>query len=211
MRTRAKRSARLLAGIGVLAAVTTPVVMAATGDTDDSISPANTTVTTALKTGTTTSFTLTRNNTTVTQHCTASSTSGKTPATGLGPAAITPPTFTGCTDNIGSDTVKTTGAWKLTFLDAANDETAEKAGDKLKITIPKAGATVSLNYAPTCTITAAPTAPVTVTGTYNDAGTLTVTNAPVPVALSVGCGPPSTATAKFSATYVLTPAIHDVS
>jgi hypothetical protein len=206
-----KRSARLLVGVGVLAAVITPVVMAATGDTDDSISPASTLVKTALKSGTTTSFTLTRNNTTVTQHCTASSTSGKTPATGLGPATIAPPSFTGCTDNIGSDTVKTTGTWKLTFIDVASDETAEKAGDKLKITMPKGGATVTLNYAPTCTITAAPTAPVSVTGAYNDAGTLTITNASVPVALSTGCGPPSTATAKFTATYVLTPGIHDVS
>jgi hypothetical protein len=214
MRRRVKKSALLLVGVGVMAAVITPVVIAATGDTDDNIKPASTLVKTTLKSGTKTTFTVTKNNTTLIQHCTASSTSGKTPATGLGPVAVTAPTFTGCTDNIGgTDTVKTSGSWKLTFIDVASDEAAEKTGDKLKITVPIKGATVTSNLTPGCTITAAPTAAVNVTGAYNDVNTLTITSAPVPVSFSSGCGTllAGPATAHFTATYVLSPGIHDAS
>jgi hypothetical protein len=222
MRRRVKKSALLFVGVGVMAAVVTPVVIAATGDTDDHISPASTVVKAALKTGTKTTFTGTVGGIAVTQHCTGSSTSGKTPATGLGPFTTSPPTFTGCTDSLGgTDTVKTNatnGAWKITFLDKASEvETAAEgtgstSGDKIRITIPIKGATLTSSAAPTCTITVAPTAKANVTGAYNDINTLTITNAPVPAATSAGCpGGAGTTTGHFSATYVLTPKMHDVS
>jgi hypothetical protein len=213
MRRRVKQSAVLLVGVGVIAAVITPVVIAATGDTDDHVSPANTTVKSSLKPGTKTTFVASVAGIAVTQHCTGSTTSGKTPARGLGPAPITPPTFTGCKDSLGgTDTVTRTGTWKLKFTDAANDEAGEKAGDKLKIIIPIGGATVTSSFAPKCHITAAPTAAASVSGAYNDVNTLKITNAPVPIHLSSGCpGGAANGTAHFNATYVLSPGMHDVS
>jgi hypothetical protein len=213
MRTRVKQSALLLCGVGIMAAVITPVVIAAGGDTDDHVSPANTTVKASLKPGTKTTLTGTIATITVTEHCTAASTSGKTPASGLGPVPISRPRFAGCTDSLrGKDTVTTTGIWKLTGIDAANDETAEKPGDKMKITIPMKGATVSSSAAPGCTITAAPNGPASVSGPYNDVNKLTIMNAPLPARTSAGCpGGAHTTIGHFSATYVLTPGIHDVS
>jgi hypothetical protein len=212
MRMRVKQSVLLLVGVGFMAAVVAPAVIAAGGDSDDHVSPPNTTIKGSLKPGTKVIFVGTVATIPVTEQCTASSTSGKTPASGL-TTTITRPTFTGCTDSLhGKDTVKTTGTWKLTFIDAANDETAEKAGDKLKITIPIKGATVTSTAAPGCSITVAPTAAASVTGSYNDVNTLTVTKAPVPARTSSGCpGGAKTSTATFSATYVLTPHMHDVS
>jgi hypothetical protein len=215
MHRRVKQSALLLVGVGLMAAVIAPAVIAAGGDTDDHVSPANTLIKARLKAGTKTTLTGKVATITVTLHCTASTTSGKTPARGLGPAPITPPTDTGCTDNLhGHDTVKASGTWKLTGVDAANDEASKEpnSGDRIRITIPIKGAMVTSSFAPTCHITAAPTAAVSVTGAYNDVNTLKITNAPLPARTSSGCpGGAHTSIAHLSATYVLTPGIHDVS
>jgi hypothetical protein len=215
MRRRVKQSALLLVGFGVIAAVVAPVVIAAGGDTDDHVSPANTTIKAKLKPGTKSTFVGKVTSITVTEHCTGSTTSGKTPARGLGPVPTTPPTFTGCTDSLnGKDTTKVTGTWKLKFVDAANDESQKEpnSGDKLKIIIPMKGATVTSSFDPKCHITAAPTAVASVSGAYNDVNTLKITNAPLPAATSSGCpGGAHISTAHFSATYVLTPGMHDVS
>jgi len=98
---------------------------------------------------------------------------------------------------------------KLAEIDAANDETAiePNKGDKLRLTIPKAGATFSSSIVSGCTITAAPTGPASVNGTYNDASTDTVKSASIPVT-GAGC---SASSSTLSATVVLSPSIHDVS
>jgi hypothetical protein len=109
---------------------------------------------------------------------------------------IPAPTITGCTDTLtGTDTIKTNdknGSWEL--------KTNGK-GNKLKLVIPKAGATFTSSFLPSCTITAAPTAAVSVKGTYSSsAGTDTATNAPIAVK-GTGCTATSssvTVTVTFS-------------
>jgi hypothetical protein len=214
MPKRVKQYGLALVGVGVAVGVIAPAVIAAGTDTDDFVQPVSTVVHTSLKPGTTTTFTGTVSTVTVTEHCTASSTSGKTPAHGL-VMAVAPVSFTGCTDNFkGTDTVKTSGVWHVTFVDAPNDEAATEpnSGDKLSVTVPIKGATVVSSADPGCTITVAPTAPAHTVGAYNDVNTLTIKNAPLPVALSSGCpGGATTATAHFTATYIVTPGVHDAS
>ncbi len=111
---------------------------------------------------------------------------------------IPPPTINGCTDDLGgTDTIttnSTNGSWKLK---------SNGTGTKLKLVIPKAGATFTSSFVAGCTITAAPTASVKVTGTYNHTnGTDTVTNQPIAVSAS-GCtasNASTTVTVTFSPT-----------
>jgi hypothetical protein len=212
MPKRVKQYGLALVGVGVAVGVIAPVVIAQGTDTDDFIQPGSTVVHTSLKPGTKTTLSATVANVTVIQKCTASSTHGTTPAHGL-VVTVAPVSFTGCTDNLGgNDTVTTTGIWHVTGVDAANDEAAEAPGDKLAITIPIKGATVTSTAAPGCTITVAPTAPAHPVGAYNDVNTVTFTSAPVPIALSSGCpGGATTTTAHFTGTYILTPGVHDAS
>lgn len=190
-----------------------PVAALAAGDTDDSVKPANTAFTDASKH---TTFTGTVAGVTVTSTCTSSIVRGKTPLSGL-VLTIARPSFTGCTDNIppsgGTDTIKTFGVWKAAYVDAANDETAERNPDATTITIPKAGATLVSSIFPTCTITVAPNGPVTIRASYNDTtGVATFTNAPVLSSTSAACpGGATTSTAHFSASYKSTPILKDAS
>jgi hypothetical protein len=129
---------------------------------------------------------------------------------------VRPVSFTNCKDNLGgNDTAKTTGVWHMTGIDAPNDETSTEpnsTGDKISVTVPVKGATVTSTAAPGCTITVAPTVPAHPTGAYNDVNQLTLTAAPVPIALSSGCpGGAKTTTAHFWGTYILTPGVHDAS
>ena len=78
-----------------------------------------------------------------------------------------------------------------------------------KLHIPQAGLIDSSSLASGCTVTAAPSAPVNVTGKYNDAGTFKILNKSIPVSFSAAC-PVSTSTASMSATYTLSPGIFDV-
>jgi hypothetical protein len=196
--------------IAALAAWGAPALLAATGDTDDSISPASTAFT-ARSSSVTVSATV--SGITVTATCTASSISGKTPASGLTKFTISPPTFQNCTDNVGgTDTVTTSGTWKLKFHDAANDETAEAPGDKLMLTIPLAGATLTSTAAPGCVITLAPTKAATVSASYDDVSTAKFSKAKVPFSTSSGCpGGAQTGTGQLTGKYVSSPGFHDVS
>jgi hypothetical protein len=211
MPKRVKQYGLALVGVGVAVAVIAPAVIAA-GDTDDFIQPGRTVVQTSLKTGTRMQFIASVAGVTIIISCIASSTSGTTPAHGL-VIAVRPMSFTGCTDNLWStDTIKTSGIWHVTFLDAANDEAAEAPGDRLVVTIPIMGMTVFSTAAPGCVVTVAPTAPAHLVGAYNDVNTLALSSAPAPAALSAGCpGGAKNTTAKFSGTYVLTPGVHDAS
>jgi hypothetical protein len=217
MPKRVKKYGLALVGVGVAIAVIAPVVIAATTDTDDSIAPASTVVHGSLKAGTKTTFVAAISTATVTLTCTASSASGKTPAHGM-VVTIPPVSFTGCTDSLsGKDTVKTTGVWHLTGIDAPNDETTEppagaSSGDKISVTVPIKGATVTSSVDPSCLITVAPTAPAHTVGFYDDKSTYVLKNASVPISLSSACpGGAKTETSKYSATYVFTPGVHDAS
>jgi hypothetical protein len=110
--------------------------------------------------------------------CTASAT-GFTLTTkggGLGPFTLTNPTFTGCTDNLGgTDTIKsnsTNGPWTDTYINS----TGSPNPDLIKINIPKAGQTLVSSIAPACTLTLDPAAAGSISGTYDNAGNLQVTN-----------------------------------
>jgi hypothetical protein len=120
-----------------------------------------------------------------------------------------------CSDNFGfTDTFASNsanGKWSVAEKDAGNDEGLAEpnaAGDKMVMTIPKAGLVDSNSSGSSCKITVAPTAAATVTGTYNDGGTFTITGATIPLSTS-GC-PVSPTSATFSATYTLSPAIFDM-
>jgi hypothetical protein len=195
---------------GTLVTFVAPRALAA-GDTDDNISPASTTVVAALKKGTVFTSTGTINGISITVHCTTATFKGKTPAHGLGPATLSaPPTFSGCTDSLhGTDVVKTTGIWTLTFKDAANDETGEKtSGDSLVVTVPKAGATFQSSIlGAACKVIVAPNGPAPEAAAYNDAGTAVAPHDSLPV-MGQGCSTSPTAT--VSETLSLTPIIKDV-
>jgi hypothetical protein len=221
MPKRVKQYGLALVGVGAAVAVIAPAVIAQTGDTDDYIAPVSTTITTSLASGADSVFVAQIGSFTVTLTCTASSTTGKTPAHGLS-LVVAPVSFTGCTDSLsGKDTVKTSGTWRVTGIDAPNDETTEppagpNSGDHLRITVPMDGATVVSSFDSTCLITVAPNAAVQVVGRYNDHNRLVITNAPVPVSYTAtgtpGCpGGNGSSTAKFSGTYTLSPAVHDAS
>jgi hypothetical protein len=226
MPKRVKRYGLALVGVGVAVGVIAPAVIAQGTDTDDFVQPVSTVVTT---TSTKTVFVAQLGPATVTSTCTHASTSGRTPAHGL-VMAVKPMSFGTipghCTDNLGAhdagDIYKTSGVWHITFLDAANDEAATEpnSGDRLVVTVPIKGITITMNFDPLCLITVAPTAPAHVVGAYNDANTLTITKASVPISLTStaapGCpgqavGTTKDETAKFTATYVLTPGVHDAS
>lgn len=185
------------AAMSVVAAVGAPAVLAAGGP---HVSPANKTIKVALKAGTTTTFTGKVGPAVVTQHCTSSTDSFKTPAHGLGPVKLANPKFGGCTDSLGgTDTVTTNGRWTEKFLSAT----------RIRLTIPKAGATVVSNLPAVtgCVITVAPRGPVSITGAYAN-GTTRFTNVSLPAATSAKCpGGAATGKATFSATYVSTPRV----
>jgi hypothetical protein len=154
--------------------------------------PKGTTVTGSLKSGTNMTFKGDIDSIPITVSCTGFSAKGTvTKAKDTLPLS-SPPSITGCTDSSGgTDTVTTTGAWKITI-----------AATKLTLDAPKAGATFKSSILGGCTITAFPNAAGTVAGKYNGTNTDKVSNASVP---TTGSGCTSTA-AKTSATVVLSPA-----
>jgi hypothetical protein len=183
----------------------------AQGDTDDSIIPVNTAFT-ANSTGIV--FKIIVNGISITVTCKTSSISGTTPPSGLGPMNISV-SFSNCTVSAGGSATITTnntnGPWLLTFLDstATNEETQTEpnTGDKMQITIPKAGATFTSTAFPGCTITAAPAGPANVIGSYDDMSTLSFNNAPITVS-GAGC---TVTSATVTGSYKFTPGLQDVS
>ncbi len=154
--------------------------------------PKGTTVTGSLKSGTDMTFKGDIDSIPITVSCTGFSAKGTvTKAKDTLPLSA-PPSITGCTDSSGgTDTVTTTGAWKITI-----------AATTLTLDAPKAGATFKSSILGGCTITAFPNAAGTVAGKYNGSNTDKVSGASVP---TTGSGCTSTA-AKTSATVVLSPA-----
>ncbi len=155
--------------------------------------PAGTTVTGKLKTGTHMTFKGDIDSVPITVTCTNFTAKGKIPSTKSSTIKLSaPPTINGCKDNSGgTDTIKTTGSWLLTGTKTT-----------LTLVVPKDGATFKSSILSSCTITAAPSGSVKVTGAYNGKNTDTVTNAKI---ATKGSGCTST-TATTSATVVLSPA-----
>lgn len=202
------RRLTLVAAIATAAVTAFSAAALAAGDTGDNISPASTAFI-ANNSGSIT-FKGTIDGFGFTVHCTTSSMSGTTPASGLS-GNINPPTFSGCTDNFGgTDNVKTNqnnGSWALTLVDSPTETGTEpNSGDQTKITMPKAGATFSSSFLPGCTVTAAPNGAASFTGSYNDSTTTVFSSASMPVS---GSGCSSSSTATISGTYVNNISIHD--
>lgn len=158
----------------------------------------NKTVRASLQSGTAMKFESDIDGLSITVTCESFTAKGKT---GSEPAYTfdlsAPPKISGCTDNLGGSDIITTndtnGPWTFSV---------NKAGTKVTLTIPKAGATFRSRHESGCTITLAPTEAAPVSGTYNGSNTVTVSNASIP---TQGNGCTSTA-AKASVTLVLSPA-----
>ncbi|MFE3181337.1 hypothetical protein ACFXKR_10630 [Streptomyces violascens] len=116
-------------------------------------------------------------------------------------APINPPTFSGCSTSIGGVgvTASTNGAWSI----SAQNGSPVAAG----LTMPKGGFVLKTSGLAACTITASPTGPTTVPGTWTNGApsSLAITDAPVPATVTGGflC-PTGDQTATFSATYNVT-------
>jgi hypothetical protein len=153
--------------------------------------PIGTTITGSLKTGTVMTFVGDIDSIPITVSCTGFSASGKvTKASNTLPLSA-PPSITGCTDSSGgTDTVTTSGTWKITI-----------ASTTMTLDAPQAGATFKSSILSGCTITAFPSAAGKVAGAYNGTNTDKVKGASIPTS---GSGCTSTA-AKTTATVKLHP------
>jgi hypothetical protein len=151
----------------------------------------------------------------ITIKCTSITASGKAPSKGLTVTLSAPPVISGCTDTLGgTDTITTSGTWKIAEVDLANDETGTEpnaTGDKGKIIIPMDGATFQSSIDPACVVTVAPTASASITGSYNDAGKAVIKNKKVPVSPGASCPSGTGTTGTLSSTLTLSPGVHDVS
>lgn len=159
---------------------------------------------------------------TLTITCTFSTSSGKTGTTlkiGIAPPVFSDASGAPCTDNFGqTDTFKsnsTNGKWSLTEKDFTNSGAGDEGlpepnatGDKMVLTIPKAGLVGTNSFAAGCTATVAPSAAAHITGKYNDSGTLTITKASVPIATSAAC-PVQATSGTVTVKYALSPPIFD--
>jgi hypothetical protein len=153
--------------------------------------------------------------------CTTSSLSGKTKSSLTFPTGI--PVFSdagsSCSDNLGfTDSFAanaTHGSWSVHEKDFTNASQGDEGlpepnatGDKFVIHMPTAGLVDTNNWP--CSLTFAPAASASISGTYNDAGTFAIKNAKIPVSVSGPpfCGPASQ-TVTLTATYTLSKSLFD--
>ncbi|MFE2550306.1 hypothetical protein ACFXGI_17390 [Streptomyces sp. NPDC059355] len=144
----------------------------------------------------------------VTVTCTVSVSTGTVPAApgnqnSSGPVSspISPPTYSSCTSSIWgvTPTVTTSGSWSVSMQNGSPITAT--------MTVPVGGLVVQTSGLATCTVTAAPTAPANVAGTWANGAppSLTFTNASVPVTVTGGFGCPTSATSSvFNAVYKVT-------
>jgi hypothetical protein len=152
--------------------------------------------------------------------CTKSTFSGSTGTTLK--FTVTPPVFsdgtTSCTDSLGAEDAfsgnTTNGAWVLKEKDFGNAGAGDEGqvepnpkGDKLALTIPKAGLVLQSSLG--CFYTLAPSGAVSVTGKYDDGGVWLVRNASIPAAYNSDCPAPMSRL-TLSVTYTLNPALFDI-
>ncbi len=150
--------------------------------------------------------TLKAGSTTVT--CTVSVAAGTVPdapgnqnADGPVSSPITPPTYTSCTSSMPgvTPTVSTSGSWSVSMQDGSPITAT--------MTVPTGGLVVRTTGLATCTVTAAPSAPANVSGSWTNGAppNLTFANASVPVTVTGGFGCPTSATSStFNAVYKVT-------
>jgi hypothetical protein len=127
-------------------------------------------------------------------------------------APITNPTFTGssssCSTSVPFTTATTTtnstnGSWSIGLQFSASGSTGT-------LTIPKGGVVTTTSGLASCTVTTAPTGPVTVAGVWTPGvggakPTLRFSGVTLPISVSGGFGCPTTSTtATFSASYEIT-------
>ncbi|MEV0411722.1 hypothetical protein AB0I68_13210 [Streptomyces sp. NPDC050448] len=144
----------------------------------------------------------------VTVTCTVSVSTGTVPAAPgnsnpAGPVSspISPPTYSSCTSGIPgvTPTVTTSGSWSVSMQDGSPITAT--------MTVPVGGLVVHTTGLATCTVTAAPSAPANVAGTWANGAppSLTFANASVPVTVTGGFGCPTSATSStFNAVYKVT-------
>jgi hypothetical protein len=205
----------IVAALGAAAIVIGAASAAYATDTGDHFSLASGTIVSAkLATGTKLTFKGSIDGVNISVACTGFAASGKIPASGLTVTLPASPKISGCKDSLGgTDTVTTNmtnGSWTLTEVDALNDEAKAEpnaTGDKATLTIPQAGATFQSSALSSCVVTAAPTGPAPVTGTFNDKNLIKVVSAPIPTSGS-GC---TSTTALATGTILLSKSVHDVS
>ncbi|MEU9175362.1 hypothetical protein AB0C90_00555 [Streptomyces sp. NPDC048550] len=144
----------------------------------------------------------------VTVTCTVSVSTGTVPAApgnqnAAGPVSspISPPTYSSCTSSVWgvTPTVTTSGSWSVSMQDGSPITAT--------MTVPVGGLVVQTSGLATCTVTAAPSAPANVAGTWTNGAppSLTFANASVPVTVTGGFGCPTSATSSvFNAVYKVT-------
>ncbi|MFG2616401.1 hypothetical protein ACGFXC_02145 [Streptomyces sp. NPDC048507] len=144
----------------------------------------------------------------VTVTCTVSVSTGSVPAApgnhnAAGPVSspISPPTYSSCTSSMPgvTPTVTTSGAWAVSMQNGSPITAT--------MTVPTGGLVVHTTGLATCTVTAAPSGPAAVGGTWANGApsSLTFTNASVPVTVTGGFGCPTSATSStFNAVYKVT-------
>ncbi|MFI8961614.1 hypothetical protein ACIGO8_05815 [Streptomyces sp. NPDC053493] len=123
-----------------------------------------------------------------------------------GPVAVTvnPPTFSGCSTSIAGVSVTVTanatnGAWSL----SAQNGAPATGG----FTIPKGGVVMKTSGFASCTITASPSGPTAVNGSWTNGAPSTLAISGAPVAATVTGGflcPTGNQSGTFSATYQIT-------
>lgn len=144
----------------------------------------------------------------VTVTCTVSVSTGTVPAApgnhnAAGPVSspISPPTYSSCTSSMPgvTPTVTTSGPWKVSMQNGSPITAT--------MTVPTGGLVVHTTGLAVCTVTAAPSGPASVPGTWTNGAppSLAFTNASVPVTVTGGFGCPTSATAStFNAVYKVT-------
>jgi hypothetical protein len=140
----------------------------------------------------------------LTTTCTASASTFNltTQGGGLGPITISNPTFTGCSDNLGgTDTAtsnSTSGPWTATYVNS----TGSPNPDQIALGVPKAGQTLTSSAVTGCKVTVAPSSAITVSGSYNNAGSLAFNKATVTYSATGSC-PTGTGTGNATFTTAL--------
>ncbi|MFD5885715.1 hypothetical protein ACFWHQ_06950 [Streptomyces sp. NPDC060334] len=144
----------------------------------------------------------------VTVTCTVSVSTGTVPAApgnnnpaGAVTSPITPPTYSSCSSSLPgvTPTVTTSGAWTVSMQNGSPITATLK--------VPVGGLVVTTSGLANCTVTAAPSTPANVGGTWTNGAppSLTFTNASVPVTVTGGFGCPTSATSStFNALYKVT-------
>jgi hypothetical protein len=185
----------------------------AVADTDDHFNvKSGTAVSATLKAGTHLTFTLNLSGIVITINCNSFTASMKTPSSGLSMTLGTPPKIGVCTDNFGGiDILTTSGVWRLAEIDASNDESRTEPNlDRMRLTIPKDGVSISFSVLAGCTVRLAPVGPVSLTGSYDDKGTFQLINLPSSENSSSACpGGAAIGNAAVNGTIVLSPSLSD--